>query len=360
MLILVTGGAASGKSEHAERLVCEKAQSRLYLATMQPFGKSAEARIARHRALRAGKGFATVERTLDLANLRLSQQYDGILLEDLGNLLANELFAPEGAGAESAFDSIVAGVDNLQKYCETLVIVSNEIFADGVPYPPETMQYIRILGELHQKLTGEADAVYESVCGILLSVKEESKAVKSVISGLLVAFSMYSAIPVPQVNWEKQTMRWALGFLPLIGVLIGAIEWFWFAFCMHFGAAGVFYAVIAALIPLAVSGGIHLDGLCDTCDALCSFGDREKRLAILKDPHVGAFGPLWLMAFLLAEVGCFAQIYDRPVLLPLACTGFAFARTMGGRKVVASPCAKDSGLAHIFAETAINAQYRAC
>ena len=36
---------------------------------------------------------------------------------------------------------------------------------------------------------------------------------KSVISGLLVAFSMYSAIPVPQVNWEKQTMRWALGFL---------------------------------------------------------------------------------------------------------------------------------------------------
>ena len=109
-------------------------------------------------------------------------------------------------------------------------------------------------------------------------------------------------------------------------------------------------AWIAALIPLAVSGGIHLDGLCDTCDALCSFGDREKRLDILKDPHVGAFGPLWLMAFLLAEVGCFAQIYDRPVLLPLACTGFAFARTMGGRKVVASPCAKDSGLAHIFAE----------
>lgn len=172
MLILVTGGAASGKSEHAERLVCEKAQRRLYLATMQPFGKSAEARIARHRALRAGKGFTTVERTLDLANLRLSRQYDGILLEDLGNLLANELFAPEGAGAGSAFDSIVAGVDNLQKYCETLVIVSNEIFADGVPYPPETMQYIRILGELHQKLTGKADAVYESVCGILLPIKE--------------------------------------------------------------------------------------------------------------------------------------------------------------------------------------------
>ena len=171
MLILVSGGAASGKSAHAERLVCERTRSRLYLATMQPFGKAAEARIARHRALRAGKGFDTVERTLDLAHLTLFGQYDGILLEDLGNLLANEQFAPEGAG-EAAFDSIVAGVENLQKYCETLVIVSNEIFSDGAPYPPETQQYIRVLGELHQELTARADAVYESVCGILLPVKE--------------------------------------------------------------------------------------------------------------------------------------------------------------------------------------------
>lgn len=173
---------------------------------------------------------------------------------------------------------------------------------------------------------------------------------KSAWSGLLVAFSMYSAVPVLQVQWEKRTMRWALGFLPLIGVLIGALEWLWFAFCTHFAAEGLFYSVGAALIPFFVSGGIHLDGLCDTCDALCSYGDREKRLAILKDPHVGAFGPMWLIAFLLAEVGCFAQIYARPALLPLALTGFAFARCLGGCKVVLSPCAKDSGLAHLFAE----------
>ena len=116
------------------------------------------------------------------------------------------------------------------------------------------------------------------------------------------------------------------------------------------GAAGLFYAVGAALIPLAVSGGIHLDGLCDTCDALCSYGDREKRLAILKDPHVGAFGPLWLTAFLLAETACFAQIYQTPQFLPVVFVGFAVARTDGGRKIVTIPCAKDTGLAHIFAE----------
>ena len=113
MLVLVTGGAASGKSAHAERLLCDRApSSRLYLATMQPFGAAAQARIARHRALRQGKGFETVECSTDLAGLTLPRHYDGILLEDLGNLLANEIFAPEGAG-DAAFGSVLAGIAHL-------------------------------------------------------------------------------------------------------------------------------------------------------------------------------------------------------------------------------------------------------
>lgn len=173
---------------------------------------------------------------------------------------------------------------------------------------------------------------------------------KSVVSGFLVAFSLYSAIPVPQVNWEKKTMRWALSFLPLVGLLIGAAQWLWFWFCAKHGAAGLFYAVGAMLLPLVLSGGIHLDGFTDTCDALCSHADREKKLQIMKDPHVGAFGPLWLAAFLLAETACFAQLYQKPALLPFALTGFALARALGGREIVALPCAKESGLAHLFAE----------
>ncbi len=135
MLILVTGGSASGKSAHAERLLCEHAAgSRLYLATMQPFGAAAQKRIARHRALRQGKRFETVECPLNLAGLELSRRYDGILLEDLGNLLANELFAPAGA-KDAAFGSILAGIERLQDCCETLVIVTNEIFSDGPALP---------------------------------------------------------------------------------------------------------------------------------------------------------------------------------------------------------------------------------
>lgn len=174
MLILVTGGAASGKSEHAERIICDRACRRLYLATMQPFGKAAEARIARHRALRQGKGFDTLERSIDLAGIALDTWYDGILLEDLGNLAANELFAPEGA-KEEAFCSIVAGIERLQECCETLVVVTNEVFSDGLPYPSETLRYVRLMGQLHTVLTARAQAVYESVCGILLPIKEEGR-----------------------------------------------------------------------------------------------------------------------------------------------------------------------------------------
>lgn len=173
MLILVTGGAASGKSAHAERLVCEAApSSRLYLATMQPFGAAAQARIARHRALRQGKGFETVERPLNLAGLAFARRYDGILLEDLGNLLANEMFAPDGAGG-AAFGSILAGIAHLQDCCETLVVVTDEIFSDGLDYPPETARYIRFLAALNRDLAARADAIYESVCGILLPLKGE-------------------------------------------------------------------------------------------------------------------------------------------------------------------------------------------
>ncbi|MCI7125070.1 MAG: bifunctional adenosylcobinamide kinase/adenosylcobinamide-phosphate guanylyltransferase [Agathobaculum sp.] len=172
MLILVTGGAASGKSAHAERLLCARAVgARLYLATMAPQGAAAQRRIRRHRALRAGKGFVTLERSCGLDGLHLPRRYDGILLEDMGNLLANELYAPQAAG-QTALDSILAGIKRLQACCETLVIVTNEVFSDGLPYADETVCYIALLGRLNTELAAQADAVYESVCGLLLPVKE--------------------------------------------------------------------------------------------------------------------------------------------------------------------------------------------
>lgn len=172
MLIVITGGAASGKSAQAERIVCERAAAgqRLYLATMQPFGAAAQARVQRHHRLRAGKGFETVERYTALDHLVLDRQYDGVLLECMSNLLANEQFSPEGAG-DQAVSAILRGVDALQGQCRDLVIVTNEIFSDGETYPEETLRYIDMLGQLNAALAERADTVLYTVCGILLPQK---------------------------------------------------------------------------------------------------------------------------------------------------------------------------------------------
>lgn len=174
MTLLITGGSASGKSAYAEQLLCRYAPGdRLYLATMEPFGEEAHARIRRHHILRQGKGFETVEWYRDLPSFHPAKAYDGILLECMSNLLANELFSPQGAKGES-FPSILQGVRQLQKACNCLVIVTNEIFSDGLPYPDETVNYIQTLGELNIALAGMADAVAESICGILLPLKGEA------------------------------------------------------------------------------------------------------------------------------------------------------------------------------------------
>lgn len=168
MLIFITGGAASGKSEQAEQIICENTDGkRLYLATMQPSGKAAQERIARHRRLRQGKHFSTIERPRKLDTLSLPARYDGILLEDLGNLTANELFPPAGTARENIPACILDGIANLQRYCTVLVVVSNEVFSDGLPYNADTIRYIRTLGQIHQALAGRADSVYEAVCGCI-------------------------------------------------------------------------------------------------------------------------------------------------------------------------------------------------
>ena len=145
-------------------------------------------------------------------------------------------------------------------------------------------------------------------------------------------------------------MRYALCFLPLIGVLIAAGQYIWLIFCQFFKANTVFYAIGAALLPVLISGGIHLDGLTDVCDALGSHSEPERRLEIMKDPHVGAFGVLGMVVFLFGEVALFAQLYQRPHEVKIMLFGFLIARIVGGRAIVSIPCAKNTGLAHIFAE----------
>lgn len=175
-LILAYGGSGSGKSAWAERtLLAQAAQvpgaRAVYLAAMESASPEAPARIARHRAMReahgaaAGVSFETVERTVDVGGAAVAPG-DFVLLEDLGNLLANEIWSPSGAGPALAEDRIFTGLTLLQARAALLLVVSNDIFSDGGGYPPETMAYIRSLGSLHQHLAPLAEEVVEIVCGL--------------------------------------------------------------------------------------------------------------------------------------------------------------------------------------------------
>jgi adenosylcobinamide kinase/adenosylcobinamide-phosphate guanylyltransferase len=167
MFTLVVGAAASGKSAFAERLIVEAGDApRTYIATMQPFDQECRARIEKHRAMRAEKRFTTVERYTGLSALKLPQR-GSVLLECLSNLAANELYSPQGAGSEQgALDAIDSGVDNLLAQCRDLVVVSNEIFTDGVDYGPGIQPYLRLLAGANRLLARKADRVCEVVCGL--------------------------------------------------------------------------------------------------------------------------------------------------------------------------------------------------
>ena len=164
MLTLVLGGAASGKSEYAESLVLKTALPRYYLATMQVWDAECAARVEKHRKMRAAKQFETVECPLHLDRVRLPQK-GTVLLEDLGNLTANELYDPNGAG-EDAAQAILHGLEVLAAQCENLIVVSNEVFSGGADYAGDTDLYLLALARVNNALAARADAVVRVVCGI--------------------------------------------------------------------------------------------------------------------------------------------------------------------------------------------------
>lgn len=173
MLTLVLGGAASGKSEYAEALVLRCGLPRYYLATMQVWDAECAARVEKHRKMRAAKQFKTIECPLYLDAVRLPRRGTA-LLEDLGNLTANELYDPAGAG-ENAAGAILAGLDSLAAQCENLIVVSNEVFSGGADYAGDTERYLLALARVNNAFAARADRVVRVVCGIPVYYKGVEK-----------------------------------------------------------------------------------------------------------------------------------------------------------------------------------------
>ena len=177
MIHLITGGSGSGKSEYAENWLIGQEKEcvekeRIYIATMQPFGEEAKKRIKRHRKMREAKGFLTIECYSDLHRVMIPKKA-GVLLECMSNLVANELYTDDGELCEDRFviGKIVRGIKHLEDQTDCLVIVTNEVTADGDSYSEETKAYQSVLGKINQEVAAMADMVTEVVYGMPVEVK---------------------------------------------------------------------------------------------------------------------------------------------------------------------------------------------
>ncbi len=182
----------------------------------------------------------------------------------------------------------------------------------------------------------------------------------SALRSIMIAFSLYSRIPMPTFDWDDKDYRHAIAFLPLVGVVIGGIiagavngtEYF-------FGGSDEasflklptgFFVMLLAVLPIILTGGFHVDGYMDVSDAMNSFAQKEKRLEIMKDPHIGAFAVIGLLKVGLLWLAGLYVITDawlsdgEKSWIYLYCLGFVTVRSLCGMTSLFLPKAKKDGM----------------
>lgn len=159
---------------------------------------------------------------------------------------------------------------------------------------------------------------------------------KTFFSSCVIAFSTYSRIPMPQVEWSEKNMRHTLALFPLVGLAVGLIFWAVDGICALLGVGMALRAALLTAVPVVVTGGIHLDGYCDTVDALASHAGREKKLEILKDSAAGAFAVIWCVVLLLVTFGFMTE---KASALTVA-AGFVLSRSLSALAIEHLPSAR--------------------
>lgn len=173
-----------------------------------------------------------------------------------------------------------------------------------------------------------------------------------VLKTIAVAFSMFSRIPMPRVDWNEKNMKNMLAAFPLVGAVIGALLLLWTYICGVLGFGKILFAAGVTVVPIAVTGGIHLDGFCDTADALASHAPPERKREILKDPHSGAFAVISLCAYAIVYFALATELGpDVRSMLPVAIM-HVLSRTLSGLSVIFFPTSASKGLLSAFRDAA--------
>ena len=169
------------------------------------------------------------------------------------------------------------------------------------------------------------------------------------LNSLFIAFATYSRLPVPRVEWNDKNLRYAVCFFPLIGAVIGALEYGWYLLARLLECGDLLRGAVAAALPLLITGGIHADGFCDTVDALSSHADRERKLEILKDSHCGAFAVIFFGLWLVLWLAGWAGLDARESVL-CAAWGLVISRALSGIALNHWPHARAQGFLRTVAD----------
>ncbi|MEG2929159.1 MAG: adenosylcobinamide-GDP ribazoletransferase [Oscillospiraceae bacterium] len=172
----------------------------------------------------------------------------------------------------------------------------------------------------------------------------------TIFKSFIIAFSMYSKVPMPKVEWTKDTMKYAICFFPLVGLVNAGLLVGWVSLSTLLRLNNIVFAAVATYIPILVTGGIHMDGFCDTVDARASNQSKERRLQILKDSSAGAFAVIKCGMYYLLCFAAFTQLsYDGIMILSL---GYVLSRALSGLSIMNFKSARSDGLAATFKGTA--------
>jgi adenosylcobinamide-GDP ribazoletransferase len=176
------------------------------------------------------------------------------------------------------------------------------------------------------------------------------KKIKQIWNSFLIAFAMFSKIPVPRADWDKENMKYMMCFFPAIGIVTGVLVFLYGKLCALLGFGSLMRAAGFVLIPVIISGGIHLDGFLDTVDALSSYQPKERKLEILKDSHAGAFAIIMGCTYFILGLGVWSEMPDRA--LGVIGVGFALSRALSALALTTFPCANKKGSLGMFADAA--------
>ncbi|MHB8092272.1 MAG: bifunctional adenosylcobinamide kinase/adenosylcobinamide-phosphate guanylyltransferase [Syntrophales bacterium] len=177
-IILVTGGSRSGKSSYAQKKAEEIPGARLFIATCPIIDPEMEERIRKHREAREGRGWKTIEETVNLAGvIRRSGEGRTVLVDCLTLWINNLMYKEEKVGAVVTEEIIVEYCWELVAACResagTVFLVANEVGMGIVPDNETARRYRDIAGRCNQEIARAADKVILLVCGIPLPVKEQ-------------------------------------------------------------------------------------------------------------------------------------------------------------------------------------------